>query len=460
MENTKKKILLINPSGGYRGDGFIPHLGLACLAAVLKNKGHAVLILDYNGRKNLPNIEVVIENIFFPDIIGMSSYCNASSVVSNFLDRLGKYNLPVIIGGPHASCCKDEILTDRRVDFIVTGEAENIVLDVIDNAKKQMKPKLFEGYPVDVERLPYPDFLDFYKSDEIDSYPLLTSRGCPFGCSFCAVEIVSSKKWRARKISNCIDELKIAFKTLPNLKRVIINDDNFSLDLGRAKYFLRQFINLGLNTKLEVSNLRADRVDEELILFLKEARCRHIGIGVEHSDPEVYSKIGKKEKIEDIVKTAGLIKKHKIPLGACMVIGLPNDSLEKVKGATRFVKQIKADFVFWNMVYPYKGTRVRDWFKNRGKIFEGQDQGFTPRNQGILIEEPVVETVSFSRKERRKAYIMAVLETGMYSYRDLISIIRSIPYIYANNLLSSLLRGFVYGINRRIKVSLLNLLRI
>lgn len=104
-----KKILFVNPSRGFRAWGFFPHSGYGYLSAILKKEGHKVLVLDYNGREELPEIEEVIDS-FKPDVIGFSLYRATWSVASNLIDRVTKYGLPILVGGPHVACYTDELL--------------------------------------------------------------------------------------------------------------------------------------------------------------------------------------------------------------------------------------------------------------------------------------------------------------------------------------------------------------
>lgn len=443
--DKRKKVLLINPSRGFRAWGFFPHSGLGYLSAILKKEGHEVLSLDYNGKSGLPQIEEVVDN-FKPDVVGISTYTASWTIASDMIDKLLKYDVPILVGGPHVACYPDELSKDERIDYIIKGEAENIIGGVVASAKKLNEPKFLEADLPDVKLLPYPDFTTFYDYEEITSYPLLTSRGCPFQCSYCAVHLVSSSQWRPRDINKTTNELKEAEKNLPELSRIVINDDNFSLNINRAKKFLRTYIEAGFNKyMLEVSNVRADKIDDEFLALLKEAGCISIAIGVEHADPEVFEHVKKGETLEDIKNAAKMIKKQGIRLGLCFIIGLPFDSLEKTKKSIEFTKDVNADFVFWNMLSLFKGTRAMEWFQENGKVYGITDQGFQAPEDSVMCDNPLIETPDFSIEERKKAYLMATLKTNGVKI-GVKSFLETVPYVLKYGLYSEFLCGLVISI--------------
>lgn len=448
----KKKVILINPSRGLTAPFYHPHLGLAHLATMIKQSGDEVLVLDYNGYPKTPHIKEIMKK-FRPDVIGITTFTPTYSATEEIVDYLRKKHnkIPIILGGPHVSCNVTDMLNTKGVDYLYIGEGESKIIELIKNAKKNAKPEIITGIMEDVTNLPFPDLKTFYGYEKIESYPLLTSRGCPYNCSFCAVKIVSSLKWRPRTIESCIQEIKIAQSYLPGLKRIVINDDNYSLDLKRGKKILREYIKNKFDYELEVSNVRADKIDAEFLDLLKKVKCELIGIGVESADPQVFKEVDKKEDFSKIEKAAKMIKSKGLRLSACMIIGLPYDNLEKTKKSIKFVKKIKADMVFWNMFTPLKGTNAYNWFEKNGTILHGKEQGFQPSDKSIMSDEPVVETKEFSFEERKKAFLMAKLETGNFSFTDPTPLFRSVRYIIKYNLYLSLLSGLIYGFQTRFR---------
>ena len=313
--------------------------------------------------------------------------------------------------------------------------------------------QIIRSEPPDPKYLPFPNFQTFLGYNQIQNYPLLTSRGCPFNCSFCAVRFVSTRKWRSRNPEDCIEELLQAKKDLKNLNIVTIYDDNPMFKKNHIKNFIKLYLDENINLPLNIINTRADSLDDEIISLLKKAKCPLIGIGVESGDKEVFKKISKGETLGDIEKAVNLIKKHKIPLALCFVIGLEGDTFEKTKKSIELAKTLKPNHIYWNMITPFEGTSIKEWYDKNGKVFNLINTS-SYVDGDFMCEEPCAETPEFSIKERKKAYILAILKTND-SRLKLSDINRLLPYIkqyrlykeffywLPNNMLRSIKKPFI-----------------
>lgn len=422
-----KKVLFFNAKRE-KCDSSSPHSGLAMLAAVLKKRGHRILVVDYQFEHTAPKPEYFIKE-FRPDIIGITLYTPTMKEAEKIIEVSSKFEIPLMVGGPHASLYAEELACDKRLDYIVKGEAEDVIAELIDNAPCLSESKIVQGNPADVQKLPYPDFTSFYKYENITIYPLLTSRGCPHSCNFCAVHLVSTRKWRPRKPQDCIQELIEAKQKLLNLTSITVQDDNPSLLKDNLKTFLKLYLEKNIGLPLTVINTRADGLDEEIIILLKKVGCPFIGLGVETGDPEVFKLVKKGETLETIKNTAELIKNHKVPLAICFIIGLPGDSLQKHRASIKLAKDLKADHVHWNMVTPFKGTEAREYFIQHGTFLRDVINSTSYIDGDFICPEPCVETPEFSAEARKKAYYMAILETNDTRLR-LRYIPRLLPYVF------------------------------
>jgi len=417
--HKSKKILLINPANKKIHNSF-PHLGLAMLSAMLKKAGHQPLVLDYLIFPNIPSIDDFMRQ-FEPDVVGVSIFSASFNESAKVIETVKNYGTPIIIGGPHVSIYAED-LTKLGADYIVKGEAELVIVQIIENASKQQSPRFIQAtLPNNLDELPFPDFESFYDYKNITSYPLLTSRGCPYNCSFCCVSQVSSRKWRPRNVYSCIVELRYAIKCLPKLQNVEIMDDNPTVNIIHFKRFLKEYIKSELSNRIRdfaVANIRADRINKELIELLEKAGVKHIAIGVEHGDGEVFSLISKGETLGDIKSATQLIKSSKIKLGCCFIIGLPADNFEKTMMSVKLAKELDADYYYWNMLAPYKGTRVREWFEKNGTILrETNEPLIFSGTSDSLCPEPYAYSNNFSPSELQKAFLYAMLETDQYKIR-------------------------------------------
>ncbi|WP_048191102.1 B12-binding domain-containing radical SAM protein [Methanobacterium sp. SMA-27] len=404
---SNKKVLFFNAKRE-KCDSDSPHLGLATLAAVLKKSGYEVLVVDYQFKPNAPSPEIFLDD-FKPDVMGITLYTATMNEADKIIKQISKFDIPILVGGPHATLYYNDLV--NKANYILIGEAENIIEETVKKANIHSKGLIIRSEPPDPKNLPFPDFTSFFGYGDIFVYPLLTSRGCPYNCSFCAVRFVSTRKWRPRWIEDCIEEVIQAKKVLKSMDSVVIYDDNAMFRKDHIKKFLNLYLDKNINLPLTIINTRADGLDNEIISLLKKAKCPSIGIGVESGHPEVFELINKGETLEDIVKASKLIKKHKLSLQLCFVIGLEGDSYEKIQSSIDFAKKINPDHIYWNMITPFEGTKIREWYDKNGSVFDLVNHS-SYVDGDFMCEEPCAETPEFSVEERKKAYILAILKTN------------------------------------------------
>lgn len=450
----KKRILLLNPRRK-TCEVSIPHMGLAILAAILKKRGHEVLVVDYQLIHSAPRIFFFIKR-FKPDVIGLSIITANTKEAMELLREIRGIDkkIPVLVGGPHVTLYYDNLEKNRDIDYIIIGEAEPVIIDIVENVRRQDNAKIIKPKTIiDPNKLPYADYKSFYKWEHIRSYPIMTSRGCPYRCSFCPVLSLSAKKWRPRDPEDCIRELEIAMKELnPNL-HVLIQDDNPLVVPERFYKFLDTY-SRRIKMRLAVTNVRADNVNDALLNLLKKSGCHSIGLGVESANPEVFRLVNKGETLETIDKAARLVKKHGLTLSFCFIIGLPEDNIRRIKDSIKFAKKHKPDAIYWNMVMPYKNTAVRVWFEKKGRLYD--EVGKTSLIDGdFKCEEPSVETLNFTVYERKKAHYMCLFETvdERLKLRKLPQIfIEAVKYRLYGEFFYWLPRGIIKSVKRKIEL--------
>ena len=398
----------------------MPHLGLGVIAAMLGRAGHTVTVFDELMIGKSLDLFAVIE-AEKPEVIGVTLYSAIARENEHLLQRIVEAThgrTPIIVGGPHATLFAEEIQAALPVSYICQGEAEHVVLDLFAGAQVQPKAVIVSGQPADMRQAATPDFTRFLLHRErLTRYPLQTSRGCPFRCSFCDVrKLTGTQRWRARPLEACIEEIRSAARLFPRMESILMVDDCPTANLPRLKQFLEMLIRENLAATLEVSNVRADHVDEELCALLRKANCRFLTIGVEHADPEMFKSIDKGETLEDVERAAAIIRRSGIPLGLCFVIGLPGDTYEKHRRSVAFARKHRPHVIYWNALLPYPGTRVREYFEKHGKLLPIQTNSFNDLN--FRPVPPAAEEPCFPRELRMKAQFEAIVETSMYVIRS------------------------------------------
>lgn len=381
------KVLLIDPPGWQKHS---LNLGLAYLAGAIRAAGFDVRILDLNNHVYPEARLKKIITDYSPKVIGISIKTSTANVSAEIIRGLKKI-FPEIVytaGGPHITlCAKEFIRENKEIDFGIIGEGEVSFIKLINNIKdgkkdipdaggicyrKNGNQIISGGYEIlDISKLPFPVFECVKDMDFSDfRYPLLTSRGCPYGCIFCCVGLISGKKWRARAHDDVVNELLQA-KENYQVSSFEVMDDNFTFDISRAKKICQLIIKKKLNMDWWCHNgLRADRLDRELLDLMKRAGCKSIALGIETGDKDVFNNINKGEKLADIARAVKMIKKAGIKCVGYFIVGLPGDSVESTKRSVRFQRGLGLSDYKFNMLIPYPGSRIWDIVNERGRLLE------------------------------------------------------------------------------------------
>jgi len=419
-------IILIDPPGAQEG----LNVGLGYLAASLHKAGHRVKVLDVNNNK-LASPRMLQEIAGFqPKIAGISVKSSTFFKASRIAEQIRKQfpNVLLVAGGPHVSLVgRDYFNEDSFSDYGVLGEGEEVLPKLCGLIKKGDSSSLdgvikpdSSGFdrPVfvqDLDAVPQPDYSKFTGIQQTLSktrYPVITSRGCPYNCIYCSVCVVSGKKWRARSLDNVIKEISKAKKQY-EIKAFEVLDDNFTLDIERAKEFCRMLIKRRMKLAWSCPNgIRTDRVDRELTSLMRRSGCDLVMVGVESGDEDVFNTIEKGESLHDVEKGIRTLKNAGIRVGGYFIIGLPGDSIESTKKSVEFAKKTKLDVAHFNMLVPYPKTKMWDWVAENGRMLEDYRLG----RHFLGKPMPVFETDDFTAEERVRAHYMANTMLRQYEF--------------------------------------------
>jgi radical SAM superfamily enzyme YgiQ (UPF0313 family) len=394
-----------------------PHVGTAYLAAVLLKNNHKVKILDMRLGYDEHNLLKELKE-FNPDLVCVTCVSMHYKHTYYLINKIKENNFKVCVGGPHVSTTKTKILEQCKADFAVKGEAEETLVEICENKSlKDLKGVIWrdntqiienEDRPLihDLNKLPFPAFQLFELDQYIDKkLPIVSSRGCPYGCTYCSIKLTMGRGFRPRSAENVVNELEHWNKQY-NYTYFGINDDCFSLDLDRAKRICDLIIERNLKIKWEIRNgIRVDRVDEELLTKMKKAGCFYIAFGVESANQDVIDKMKKSITPEKAKEAILLANKVGIKKGAFFIIGLPGEDFNKFKNSLRFALSLPLDELrFYNPI-PFPGTELMEWVKTNGKFIIEPE---TYLNEiGSLDNQPIFETDNFPIAQRKKAYNIA-----------------------------------------------------
>ncbi|MBU1671498.1 MAG: B12-binding domain-containing radical SAM protein [Actinobacteria bacterium] len=391
-----------------------PPLGLAYLAAVAARDGHEVSILDAVGLYPVPLEEGrgafrygmephrILERVreFEPELMGIN--CPYATVQGDALDlaRLVKErysaDVPVVMGGAHASVATADLLADPRVDMVVVGEGE-VTFSELCRAIESGGPipdvdgvlRMRDGAPagnarrdriLDLDSLPAPrrDLLPMDTYDRIDSagarindmrHPktsMLTSRGCPNDCIFCSIRCVWGPRWVARSPEAVVDEIESLVDGY-GMRELYFLDDSMTSSRKRMKRICELIIDRGVDIRwVPSSGVTIKSLDEELLRLMKRSGCYRLSFGLESGDPEVLSFIRKDYTYEQARRVIDYANRIGLWTVATFIVGMPFETREQMERTARYAIESGVDFASIFCAAPYQGTDLYDVYVRAG----------------------------------------------------------------------------------------------
>jgi len=384
------KILFICPPSEtpFKQDDEYP-LGLVYLASVLEKEGHEVLVKDYITRDWEKVKEEIINEVKIsnPEVVGLSCVTMNRSSCFKLAKMIKKFRpkIKIIMGGVHATSLYEQILLNLPIDAIVMGEGEVTTPQLVNaletgnnlnNVKgisfKDGKKVIFTGHqePIhNLDSIPFPKhelFKDRIK--KTGTALMITSRGCPFGCTFCSTSRYWGRLWRPRSAKNVVDEIEYLKTNFPYVKRIFFHDDTLILDNKRIIDICNDILKRGIKIEWVCSG-RVDRVSKEMLKKMKEAGCVRITYGVESGSPKILKSIEKNITREQIKKAIQITNEVGLDYRTYLMVGNPGESWDTIKETVEFLKELKnlsVESVGRLEIYP--NTEIYQLAKKQGII--------------------------------------------------------------------------------------------
>jgi len=418
-----RKIMLIHTTGKVLKSQFhqceIP-LGLAYLAAVLRND-FEVKVLD--GRAKPQRIvpknskweyfgyspREIIEQVkaYDADIVGIG--CLASFHFPDVVDLVNrikkiKKDVITITGGTHPTFLVQDIMQKHEnIDFIVLGEGERTFPQLCQCLKNGRSYADLNGlafrnsgnirinprteYISDLDSLPYPAFdlfpLDFYWEHKVPfsitsrcrrTAPIMTSRGCPSQCVFCASRNYWGDRYRMRSVESVLDEVEHLVQKY-GIEEIQFIDDNLTCDKKRARAIFEGIIERKLDISWSTPNgVAVWTLDEELIRLMKKSGCYELAVAFESGDQDVLNNIIKKPlNLANAVEKVKLMKKLGLQVRGFFISGFPNETIEQIKRTFDFANNLDIDSAWFFVANPTPGSRLYDICIEKGYIDKNMD---------------------------------------------------------------------------------------
>lgn len=398
------KILLLNPpfldQSQYGKPALLspcPGTGLSYLYSCLKEHNYDCIIYDFLF-DSWEYIESVIreENA---DVIGITCLTegryNAFKLLS-LIRRIKKKTI-VIFGGHHSTYMYEQLLEHFDIDYIVLGEGERKLLNLIRAIEgiiplesvggiaykingKVIKNSLKEGYFIEVlDSLPFPfskDHMEIFtkypslqqiRPQQVKNIPremcengrivsIVTSRGCPFNCQFCSSTLFWGIKWRFRSPKNIVDEIEFYYKKF-GFRYFNFADDAFTILPKRSIEICKEIIKRDLKIYFDCTT-RADRISDDLVKWLKKAGCLFTAIGVESGSRKILKTINKKLTPESVIKAFSILKKNNLLAYPLLMVGNPGETDETINKTIILMKIIKPSQMAISKTMIFPGTEL------------------------------------------------------------------------------------------------------
>ncbi|MFB0544826.1 MAG: radical SAM protein [Asgard group archaeon] len=395
----KIKITLLNPRYKVWSPNLWAPIGLAYIAAALEQAGHKVNIIDINATKI--SDKELIKKVEKSDAIGIGGMITEYRKIINLANFIKEKlpDIPIILGGPCTTTLSSKILEKTKADYAVIGEGEVTFVNLIRAIEKGTPLKNIKGLvfrkgnkiimtrpqePIEnLDEIPFPArhlldmekyIYDYLKTigirlddyDKIRSTTMISSRGCPYRCTFCD-KGMWGYKWRARSPQNIIDEITF-LKEKYKVNCIWFNDDTFVIDKKRVEKFSK------LMEGLDVTWFCHGRVNlmqsKDIFITMRKGNCRVMGFGIESGDQNVLDNMKKMITLEQTRKAIIYAKEADVKVGGFFILGMPGETRETIDKTLSFARELNLDYYAFSVATPYFGTEMFERAVKDGLIRE------------------------------------------------------------------------------------------
>ncbi|MCP3685661.1 MAG: radical SAM protein [bacterium] len=377
------KVALINP--GKSEISTAMSMGLGYLAAVAREKGHEVVVKDMEVEPEGLKEFLLKEK---PEIVGITLSTPLFPLSKKIISQIRAVlpDVKILVGGPHVTAVKEEMLSATEADIAVYGEGEMTFVEILEGEplekilgicyRKDGKLETNPPRPFiqDLDSLPFPAW-DLFPLSEYRIHPpygkskkfmnMITSRGCPYKCAYCSK--VWGHSFRGMSPERVLEEIKLLRKNY-GISEFRFYDDDFTLNMKRAEEICDLIIRNNLRITWSCTT-RVNLVNENLLAKMKQSGCFLICYGVESGNQEILNTISKGYKIEHIKTAFKLTRAAGIRTLAFLMLGLPGETEETIEETVELVKEIKPDFCSWGITSVYPNTELKEIFKKRNAKF-------------------------------------------------------------------------------------------
>ena len=395
-----KNVLLVNPpfpmqeryQSAFKNVGTIlPKLGMLYIASALKDEGYEVCFIDatLEGCSVEETASKVID--IFPDLIGITTETpniHRSTILAENIKL--HLDVPIVFGGPHPTLLPQEVLKSNAVDYVIIGEGEVTIVDLINTLNMDSPMERIHGVKgigykknnniyltenreriKDLDNISFPARylldVDRYKPTphqykRLPVFNMVTSRGCPFQCTYCSASNIWERRYTTRSVDNVIKEI-VHVKERYGAKEIAFWDDLWGMDNNWVDEFCNRMVKDKINV-IWSCECRVDTVSEDSLKKMAHAGCWKIFYGLESLDEEILAAINKKAKLGEIYDALLWTRKAGMESHGNFILGLPKETPEKVFAMLEEICKLSLDYAKFNVLTPYPGTVLYNEIKS------------------------------------------------------------------------------------------------
>lgn len=376
-------------------------INLGYIAAVLEREGHVVGMVDFNTvpRSELPNF-ISKHN---PGVVGLTAMTSSIYNASNIISEIKGINPKIItvLGGVHASALPEQTMRDLdKLDYLVFGEGERTIAELVRVIANRGDLKSVKGIVFkkdgeiikneprelieNLDEIPFPARhlipLELYEKHhvtrgfsrkEVRAIEIMTTRGCPNRCIFCAGHINYGQRVRFRSYENITKEMQECIEKY-GAKHFSIEDDTFTLSrdlvIRLCGFFKKNRLTWNCNA-------RVNCVDDELLKIMARSGCKKVAFGIEAGNQEILNKIKKGITVPQAIKAVKSAKKAGIRYVECdfMIGSHVDETVDDVLDSVKLIYELMPDFLAVSIMCPYPGTEIYSMMMDRRYLHENPD---------------------------------------------------------------------------------------
>ncbi|MFQ5414388.1 MAG: B12-binding domain-containing radical SAM protein [Phycisphaerae bacterium] len=390
------RVLLAKPYN--LSDHIQPSLGLGYLAAQLR-RHHDVDIYDCIKEDASPARVAEVAEAYRADLVGIQAYTFDTPKVKAIL-RAVKARCPEMlttVGGAHMTADPVAAMRDFGpvCDYGFSGEGElhfPAMLGAIESksgafgsipgavwrdgdAVRHNAPALVPD--LDALGLPALELLrpDTYPESQQGAFyekfpicPLITTRGCPYKCTFCAAPFLSGRTLRHHSVEYVCRLIGLLYHRY-NIREFHIVDDNFTMDIDYAKSVMRAILEMGLDISIAMPNgIRMDYLDDELIELMKAAGVYIVSVAVESGNDHILRAMKKGTNMARIRRDIARIRRHKVDVAGFFIVGYPGETVETIRNTIRFARELDIQRAQFMTFVPLPGAPAYEKLVASGEI--------------------------------------------------------------------------------------------